>query len=158
MTEFKDGEIEGVLCKELNFFSDERGWLTEIFRNDEINEQLFPSMCYVSMTKPGKSRGPHAHERQTDYFAFLSSSFRIQLWDSRTDSATYRNKKIINAGKENPVCIIIPPGVVHGYRNVGDEDGTVLNFPNSLYKGAMKKHAVDEIRFENDPDSPYKMD
>ena len=51
--------------------------------------------------------------------------------------------------------VTIPPGVVH--KNVGDQPGWVFNGPNRLYR-ARKKHPVDEIRHELDPESPYKVD
>lgn len=60
-------------------------------------------------------------------------------------------------GERNPVAFIVPPGVIHGYRNVGDRDAYVLNFPNALYAGKDRKEKVDEIRHE-EIDSPYSME
>jgi dTDP-4-dehydrorhamnose 3,5-epimerase len=60
-------------------------------------------------------------------------------------------------GKDNPVLVIVPPGVVHAYKNVGEADAFVLNFPNQLYAGWGKKEPVDEIRHESDPDSRFKI-
>lgn len=156
--EFEDREIEGVEIRDLIFFNDERGWLAELFRQDDIDESLYPLMSYVSMTKSGIQRGPHAHEEQTDYFVFYSSKFKVVLWDGRASSPTYRNRMVLFPGKENPKSVIIPPGVVHAYKNVGSEDGLVLNFPNRLYAGWKKKEPVDEIRYEANPDSPYQVD
>ena len=51
----------------------------------------------------------------------------------------------------------MPPGVVHGYENVGGVPGLIVNFPDKLYKGTDRSDEVDEIRYENDPDSPFKM-
>ena len=58
--------INGVIMRELKRFHDNRGWLTELFRNDELAEEFFPVMCYLSMTKPGVARGPHEHVDQAD--------------------------------------------------------------------------------------------
>jgi len=156
--EFEDREIEGVEIRDLIFFNDERGWLAELFRQDDIDESLYPLMSYVSMTKSGIQRGPHAHEEQTDYFIFYSSKFKVVLWDGRANSRTYRNRMVLFLGKENPKSVIIPPGIVHAYKNIGSEDGLVLNFPNRLYAGWKKKEPVDEIRYEANPDSPYQVD
>lgn len=155
---FRDGEIDGVDTRELRFFNDERGWLSELYRQDDVDESLYPVMAYVSMTKSGIQRGPHAHKEQTDYFAFYSSTFKLVLWDGRPDSPTYGNRMVLFTGKDNPRCVIIPPGVIHAYKNVGPEDGFVLNFPNRLYAGWDKKEPVDEIRYEDDPDSAYRVD
>ena len=146
--------IEGVIVKKLEKYEDERGWLSEVFRNDELDYQ--PAMSYVSVTKPGKARGPHEHVNQTDYFAFLGpGSFEIHLWDKRKDSETNGEYVKIEAGEDNPSLIIVPPGVVHGYKCVSDIDGYSINLPDKLYKGEDKKEEVDEIRWEDDTNSPY---
>ena len=54
--------------------------------------------------------------------------------------------------------MIIPPGVVHAYKNVADRPGWVFNVPNRLFAGKNKKEPVDEIRYEEVPDSPYVLD
>ena len=33
---FKNGEIEGVIIRPLKRFEDKRGWLSELFRADEL--------------------------------------------------------------------------------------------------------------------------
>jgi dTDP-4-dehydrorhamnose 3,5-epimerase len=55
------------------------------------------------------------------------------------------------------VAVVVPPGVVHGYKNVGSADAFVLNFPNQLYAGTGKTEPVDEIRHE-EIESPFKFD
>ena len=63
------------------------------------------------------------------------------------------------AGKDNPLLVIIPPGVAHGYKNISvNESGMVINFPDCLYMGWGKKEAVDEVRYEEDSSSPFQMD
>jgi len=156
---FKDGSIEGVEVRVLNRYSDERGWLMEVFRHDELEKDCLPAMTYVSMTKPGVARGPHEHIDQVDYFCFAGpSTFKVYLWDNRPGSATYRNKMTINGGENAPTVVIVPRKVVHAYRNIGERDGFVINCPNRLFKGHGKKEPVDEVRYENDADSPYKLD
>ena len=44
----------------------------------------------------------------------------------------------------------------HAYRNVGETDATVLNFPDRLYAGWGKKEPVDEIRHE-EIDSEFQL-
>ena len=56
------------------------------------------------------------------------------------------------------MAVIIPAGVVHAYRNVGTEPGVVFNCPNRLYKGPGRRYPVDEIRHEDDPASPFRLD
>jgi dTDP-4-dehydrorhamnose 3,5-epimerase len=61
-------------------------------------------------------------------------------------------------GQENPVSVLIPAGVVHGYKNVGDVDGIVINCPNRLYRGHGRKEEVDEIRHESANDTIFRME
>ena len=117
-------------------------------------------MSYISYTEPGITRGPHEHTEQTDIFSFVGpGNFLLKLWDNRKESSTYLNFTEIYAGQDNPITVIIPPGVVHGYKNISvTARGMVLNFPDRLYMGWGKKEAVDEIRHEDENDSPFQMD
>ena len=159
MSDFKTGEIDGVIIKDLVKYKDGRGWLVELFRRDMIDEEVFPEMSYISMTYPDVVRGPHEHREQTDYFCFIGPSmFKMVMWDKRKESATYKNKLILKIGENDPKMVIVPPGVVHGYKNIGSDPGLVINLPNKLYAGWDRKEKVDEIRHEDDPNSPFKVD
>lgn len=156
---FKQGKIDGIVVKELSKFVDERGWLAEIFREDEIQEEFMPVMSYVSVTQPGVARGPHEHVEQADNFVFLGpSNFKLYLWDTRKGSPTFMTRQTIYAGEDSPKSVIVPPGIVHAYRNIGGKPGMIVNLPNRLFAGANKKEKVDEIRHENDPDTIFKLD
>ena len=146
--------LPGVIIKPLRKFTDSRGWLIELFRDDELPEGFKPVMGYVSLTHPGVARGPHEHRDQTDGFAFLSGKYEVTLWENRAGHEPI--KQVIVAGEENPLFLVVPPGVVHAYRNVGETGATVLNFPNRLYAGWGKTEPVDEIRHE-EIDSEFKL-
>jgi dTDP-4-dehydrorhamnose 3,5-epimerase len=116
-------------------------------------------MAYTSSTNPGVTRGPHEHVDQADLFCFIGpSNFKLRLWDNRAQSETLSNVMTVIVGEENPKSVLIPPGVVHAYRNVGPMDGIVFNCPNQLYMGHNKKEPIDEIRHEDDPQTIYRMD
>jgi dTDP-4-dehydrorhamnose 3,5-epimerase len=153
------GEIKeimpGVFVRELGKHSDARGWLAELYRDDELPEGFEPTMGYVSVTKPGVARGPHEHRDQTDGFVFLSGTFRLYLWETREGHE--ENAVAMDVGESAPIFVTVPPGVVHAYKNVGDADAFVLNFPNRLYAGWGKKEPVDEIRHEEDSDSRFLL-
>lgn len=155
---FRELEIKGVWLASLVVHYDERGWLSEVFRDDWFGDQQ-PVMGYVSETKPGLIRGPHEHQKQFDWFVFLGpSDFLVVLWDNRSDSPSRARRLELNLGEKNPGILIVPPGVVHGYKNIGDRPGWVLNFPNQLYRGWNEAEKVDEIRYEGKPDSPFRME
>lgn len=152
-------DIEGVIINELPLHEDSRGWLVEIFRQDELDSVHFPVMSYISLTKAGESRGPHEHKEQTDLFCFFGfSEFKFYLWDNRIDSKTYKKSEILIIAIDMRCTIIIPPGVVHGYKNIGDSAGMIINAPNRLHAGKCKKAKVDVIRYEDDPACLFRME
>jgi len=156
---FKSGPIDGLIVRKLVVHNDQRGWLSELFRTDELDPNFMPVMAYISSTSPGIARGPHEHLDQADCFCFVGPSvFRIVCWDNRKSSPTFGNSVSIEAGEGNPMSMIVPPGVVHGYKNIGEKDGWVINLPNRLYAGKGKKEKVDEIRHEHDSTSQFKLD
>jgi len=155
---FREGEIQGVTIRKLLRFDDSRGWLTELFRIDEWPTEFHPAMAYISSTVPGATRGPHEHVDQADLFCFVGpSNFKLRMWDNRSESNTFDYVHTMLVGEINPVVVLIPKGVVHAYRNVGDIDGVVINCPNRLYRGEGKEEQVDEIRHEDDPETRYVM-
>jgi dTDP-4-dehydrorhamnose 3,5-epimerase len=134
-----------------------------LFRADVLEaagmRESQPVMGYLSMTRPGVVRGPHEHREQTDTFAFAGpSDFEVTLWDNRSGSPTFGRRETLVLGVSRPALLIIPPGVVHAYCNVGSVDGWVLNFANRLYKGSGRKEPADEIRHEDDARSDFKIE
>ena len=156
---FRKGKIDGVVIEKVPRFLDERGWLLETFRHDEVEREFHPVMGYTSLTLPGVARGPHEHVEQADLFLFVGpGNFKIWLWDNRKQSPTYLNKVACYGGGDSPLRVLVPPGVVHAYRNVSHEPALVHNYPNRLYMGHGKKAPIDEIRHEDDPRTPFQCD
>lgn len=144
-----------MIVRSLKKFSDSRGWLSELYREDELPDGFTPAMAYLSVTHPRVARGPHEHRDQTDGFAFLDGTYRLYLWENR--SGFPERAEVHEVGSDNPVVVFVPPGVVHAYQNIGESDAFVLNFPNRLYAGWGRSEEVDEIRHEDDSDSRFKM-
>ena len=130
--------IAGVEVTALRYFNDDRGWLTEVFRKDELSVQ--PAMAYVSQTHPGVARGPHEHRDQTDIFIFMGpSTFRVYLWDNRTGSSTEGQRMQFDVGVDVPARVVV-------------------NCPDQLYAGAGRREPVDEIRWEEDTSGRFSLD
>jgi len=156
---FNEGVINDVVVYDLKKYHDDRGWLAELFRLDDLAAEFFPVMSYISFTTPGVQRGPHEHVDQADLFCFIGpSTFKLRLWDNRETSSTYNNVMTLLVGQDDAKAVVVPKGVVHGYKNVGEIDGMVINCPNRLYMGEGKREPIDEIRHEDDPNTIYRMD
>lgn len=171
-----------VYLRLLPTHTDDRGSLTEMLRIDEFPKSpekpsqldnplsphmayypLSPRMAYLSWTHEGQVRGPHEHKEQFDYFVFAGPGvFELYLWDNRRPPGhkDYDGIYVIVGDPEvleaKPAAVIVPPGIVHGYKCVKGP-GLVINMPTRLYKGWKQKEEVDEIRHEDDPDSPFKI-
>jgi dTDP-4-dehydrorhamnose 3,5-epimerase len=157
--QFIDGEIHGVVARELRKIMDGRGWLAELFRQDELAEEFYPVMSYISATEPGVTRGPHVHLNQADLFCFIGpSNFKMRMWDDRPRSETYRRVMTLFVGEDNPKAVLVPGGIVHAYRNVGAVSGIIINCPNRLYRSEGRKELPDEVRYEDDPDTIFRID
>ena len=152
------GPVEGVVIKPLKRYRDERGWLSEFFREDELDANLLPVMGYLSMTYPGVARGPHEHIHQTDLFLFFNGLFRLYLWDTRVSAKTYGHRATMDLDGSSPVLVIVPPRIVHAYKNIGATEALIVNCPNRLYAGENKIEPVDEIRHEELPHNPFIID
>ena len=158
-------QLEGVIFRELKKHHDTRGWLVELFRTDEIDESNDPVMAYMSQTQPNVVRGPHEHMGQSDYFVFVGpGDFDLFLWDRRpylnlepSELPEFLEPEIHMVGESNPVSVIVPPGVIHGYKNITEQPGLVFNAPNRLYAGCGKKHIVDEIRYEETMTEDFRI-
>lgn len=141
--------IEGVRITPTQVNTDNRGWLTELFRSDD-QIPINPAMAYLSSTKPGVSRGPHQHLSQTDHFFFISGTWIVKLWDTRPSFPSSLHQFTI----KRPTLVSVPPGVIHAYANAGLLSALVLNLPNQLFKGVNKHFPVDEVRHESNPNFP----
>src|SRR5712692_997842 len=99
---FCEGEIHDVVVRDLRRISDDRGWLTELFRQDELPDDTQPVMAYISATAPGITRGPHEHLNQADLFGFLGpSNFKLRIWDNRRESPTCGIMMTLLVGEDN---------------------------------------------------------
>ena len=149
-----EGDIAGVTVRRIELFRDARGWGAELFRAGENAPEPSPAMAYVSMTRPGVLRAAHSHSRQTDILVFAGPGrFRVVLWDDRPGSATRGRKMTLAAGERNPVAVAVPPGVIHAFRNVSRRPAISLSFPDRLYRGRGRRGPVDEIRYEDGPET-----
>ena len=144
--------IEGVRMWSVDRYLDDRGSLMELFRDDMLEPEHRPVMSYVSFTNPGIMRGPHLHHGQSDLFVFFSGEFNLMLL-SFADYNNFRitpTPEIYVVGEGNPTAVLVPPGVIHAYRNTSDRSSCVINCPNRLYAGWGKRYPVDEERLESD--------
>lgn len=143
--------IDGVKIKQLRVIPDERGYLMEMLRSDDPFFQRF-GQAYITCAYPGVVKGWHYHKIQTDHFVCIKGMAKVVLYDRRETSATYRLLNEFFMGEKNPILLVIPNQVVHGFKAIGSEPALIVNFPTELYK----YDDPDEQRIHpHDNDIPY---
>jgi dTDP-4-dehydrorhamnose 3,5-epimerase len=143
--------IDGVKVKKLKVIPDERGRVCEILRADDDVFRKF-GQAYVTTGFPGVVKAWHSHKLQTDYLTCVSGMMKLVLYDARKDSPTRGEVSEFFVGVHNPLLVVIPPGVMHGFKTISETEAVVINFPTECYNPA----APDEYRVEaHSKDIPY---
>ena len=137
--------IDDVQTKELIRHHDDRGWFSEIVRDDE---KLLSRLGQASITKtyPGVIKAFHWHKKQDDLWFCVSGSIQAVLYDRRPRSKTKGETSVFYLGGDNPKIILIPRGVAHGYRVLGAEPAVLVYFTTKSYD----PNAPDEERIDFD--------
>ena len=124
--------LEGVQVKNLVRHCDERGYLLEVLRDDDELLERFGQTTYT-MTYPGVIKAFHWHKKQHDLWFVAIGEARVVLHDLREESSTKGKTQVIYAGEHNPLLIVIPPGVAHGYQVLGDKPVGLLYHTTRSY-------------------------
>jgi len=143
--------IEGVIAKPLKQTADERGWLTEILRNDWEHFKKF-GQVYVTAAYPQVVKAWHMHKKQTDNITCIKGMIKLVLYDGRTKSKTKGEINEFAIGERNLLLVHIPTEVWHGFKTISEDHALILNVPTELYD----YRKPDEHRLPPDTDRiPY---
>jgi len=124
--------INDVETRVVKVIPDERGRLGEILRSDSDLFKKF-GQVYFTSAYPGVVKAWHYHKIQTDYFFCVKGMTKLVLYDSRENSST---KGLINEffiGEHNPLLVVIPPMVYHGFKTISAEEALMINVPTEIY-------------------------
>jgi dTDP-4-dehydrorhamnose 3,5-epimerase len=127
--------IEGVIYKKLLKHPDDRGSFMEILRDDDGLLQRFGQASY-SMSYPNVIKAFHYHKKQDDIWFFPKGNAQVVLHDMREDSPTYKETQVFYMGEENQSILLIPVGVAHGYRVLGQEPAIIIYFTTESYQAS----------------------
>ncbi len=140
--------IEGVQVKKLVRHVDDRGFFMEILRDDDELLKRF-GQASLSMSYPGVIKAFHYHKRQDDLWFFPKGNAQVVLYDMREDTPTKGQTDVYYMGEHNPILLVIPKGVAHGYRVLGSEPAIITYFTTESYDPQQP----DEYRIEWDDPS-----
>ncbi len=126
--------VDGVLVQDLSWYTDQRGSLSVLLRNDA--EALLGGefgQAYVTTILPDVVKAWHRHEHQWDRMVGLVGETLLVLVDGRADSGTRGERVEVVLGTRHPCLVLIPPGVWHGLKGISDRESIVLNLPTRAY-------------------------
>ena len=100
--------------KKLKIHSDERGWLVELLKADQIEKPV--KQIHICSLNPGHVRGNHYHKKRMEWFFVIAGNAKFSLQD-------IKSKKIIHfkLSSGNPRVITIFPKAAHAVKNIGKE-------------------------------------
>lgn len=101
---------------------DVRGWLAELIKSKQFGQM------FVSVTKPGITRGNHYHNSKVEKFIVISGSGVIRLRYIRSDDVIE-----YKVSGEKLQVVDIPPGFTHSIENTGDCDLITLFWANEMF-------------------------
>ncbi|OPX88426.1 MAG: dTDP-4-dehydrorhamnose 3,5-epimerase [Pelotomaculum sp. PtaB.Bin013] len=125
--------IKDVQVKRLVKHNDDRGFFMEILRDDD---QLLTRFGQASMSRtyPGVVKAFHYHEYQDDLWFFPVGNAQVVLHDLREGSPTKGETNVFYLGEDNPLLLVIPKMVAHGYRVLGNMPALIVYFTTASYK------------------------
>lgn len=143
--------IDGVQTKALRVLADERGRLMEMLRADDPIFRQF-GQVYLTTAYPGVVKAWHYHRRQWDHFVCVRGMIKLVLYDEREGSSTHGVVNEFFIGDHNPLLVLIPAYVYHGFKCISADEAIVINVPTEPYD----RDEPDEYRLPAHTDAiPY---
>ena len=119
---FKRLQIPDVILCEPDFYNDNRGYFTEIYKKEELDKFLGYSVNFCqeneSKSKYGVLRGLHyqlSPYAQTKLVCVKEGGIFDVVVDLRKDSKTFGNHLVIDLNSENKKLLLVPKGFAHGF-------------------------------------------
>ena len=128
--------IDGVRLSAFDLWPDDRGYFFEVIRMRHGLARDFPpetTQVSAALSYPGTIKAFHFHQHQTDLWAPAAGMLQVALVDLRGDSRTFGVKNTIYLGALRPWQALIPPGVGHGYKVIGEAPAMLVYVTNRLY-------------------------
>lgn len=128
--------LADVQIQPFPLWPDDRGYFIEVARLSQGLVADFPSdnsQVSAAFNYPGIIKAFHFHLHQTDFWVPAAGLLQVALLDLRMGSRTFGIKNTIYAGNLRPWQILIPPGVAHGYKVIGEQPSMLVYITNRIY-------------------------
>ena len=118
--------IDGVLIMPLKQIPDERGKVMHMLRADDKHFEKFGEI-YFSVVYPGVIKGWHMHTKMALNYAVISGMIKLVLYDKGENFRTKGELMELFIGEDNYVLVHVPPGIVNGFKGIGNKPAIVAN-------------------------------
>ncbi len=128
--------VADVVLKPFPLWPDDRGYFLEVARLGQGLVEDFPatgSQVSAAFNYPGIIKAFHYHKFQTDYWVPVAGLLQVVLVDLRLGSSSFGVKNTLYVGALRPWQLLIPPGVAHGYKVIGEQPSTLVYLTNRTY-------------------------
>lgn len=120
--------LSGVKVTQLKLLKDDRGWLAEILRQEQLEGATSFGQVLVTTAYPGAVKGNHYHRRKTEWFCVIKGRGLLRLEDNLSGAC-----QELHLGDGNLVTVKIPPEVTHAIQNEGEEMLYLLIYANEPF-------------------------
>ena len=130
--------MKGIEVKKLYLKRDDRGWLVEVLRSEELKRGNRFGQFLITTANPGYVKGNHYHTRKYEWYCVIKGEAKLILEDNSTGE-----REEISLNEKEPALVMISPGITHAIENTGKDILSVLIY-------------IDESFNESDPDTFFK--
>jgi dTDP-4-dehydrorhamnose 3,5-epimerase len=128
--------IAGVRVQPFPIFPDDRGYFLEVQRMGRGLIAGFPpetTQIAAALNYSGTIKAFHYHLHQTDCWTVAKGLLQVALADLRAGSPTFGKRNTLYVGALRPWHVLIPPGVAHGYKVIGDGEALLVYMTDRFY-------------------------
>lgn len=110
---------------------DGRGWFLKVITGTEENLPGHTGEVYLTMGKPGQTKGGHYHPKAVEWFTLISGKAVLKLEDVQT-----HERLQMEIGFDEALTVFVPNGVAHAWQNASEDDFILLAYTDLLYDPA----------------------
>lgn len=124
-------QIDKVKILPRRLISDERGWFLKAITGKEDHIPGYTGEVYLTMGKPGQSKGGHYHPLALEWFTAISGKIVLKLEDVETHA-----RQDVHLSLESATTVFVPNNVAHTVVNEGEDEFILLAYTDRLYDPA----------------------
>ena len=121
-------QIDKVRIINRRLIVDERGWFLKAITGTEEDIPNHTGEVYLTLGKPGQSKGGHYHPEAVEWFTIIEGSAILKLEDMVT-----HERRDIEMSLEKAITVFIPNNVAHVVVNNSNRDFILLAYTDKLY-------------------------